>query len=452
MSDTQLEQLIELSPEIAEDNTSSEIEAKPKTRVSKAKKEPLPETATHFTVFQGKKSVFSMQYPQGFQMKGKLFKTVEQYLLYKKAILFNDLDAAQRIFETESATEQKKLATQVKDVDKYRWDKHSLEYLYEANRAKFIQNSELKEELFATRGTLIVEASPTDKHWACGLSSTNSDIYYPKTWLGDNLLGRSLTTVREDLYSGLEMNKIMEEATEKYLSIIGSEGGLPDDMNVMLSGLTKVLEEVLSTRQSDSPYQRWTINIDSNPEPVHITIQHHTDDLLGLVDLNLRPKTPPPIKGVPKIKVEKLKETSEEKRERKPDDYQFVVPEDKFIRTYPITLMMLHTIGGNVLENQVAYWRDIQDLEEAIGMRTRDWQKGYHLTITNDPYYVEGDGSDIIAFGTQKQRGRVAGTLTMRVEDIENTVSLRGSYPTDKWVQRNNLFYIAQQALPIGWR
>lgn len=449
MSEKQLEQLIEIAPETLEESASS-AETK-KSRTVKSKKEPLPETSVHFTIFQGKKSSLSMQYPQGFVLKGRLFKTVEQYLFYKKAILFNDLDSAQRIFESDSTAEQKKLASQVKEVDKYRWDKHSLEYLYEANRAKFAQSQSLREDLFATRGTLIVEASPTDKHWGCGLSSNNTDIYFPKTWPGDNLMGKSLTTLREDLYSGLEMNKIIEETIDKYIAEIVNDGNLPDDMGEVIQKFSSIMEEVIQHRQSDNPYERWKINTDSVPEPIHITVEHETDDFLAIGDLNMRAKMPQPAKVI-RAKGEKIKETSEEKRERKPEDYQFILPEKKFVRTYPITLMLMHTMENNAVDNQIAYWRDIQDIEEAFGMRSRQWQKGYHLAITNDGLYVNSEGAPIHSFGTQKERGRVAGTLTMKLEDTDHNVSLRGTYPTDKWNKRAHLFFLLQQVLPIGWR
>ena len=64
---------------------------------------------------------------------------------------------------------------------------------------KYRQNPQLREKLFKTNGTTIVEASPYDTVWGIGLNESDSRRFDRKTWNGENLLGEILTQVREDL-------------------------------------------------------------------------------------------------------------------------------------------------------------------------------------------------------------------------------------------------------------
>ena len=64
---------------------------------------------------------------------------------------------------------------------------------------QFSQNAELKEALFATRGTTLVEAAPRDTIWGIGLGAKNPKARNRQEWRGKNWLGQILTEVREEL-------------------------------------------------------------------------------------------------------------------------------------------------------------------------------------------------------------------------------------------------------------
>ncbi len=143
--------------------------------------------------------IYSQWYEASFTIDGISFNTCEQYMMYKKALLFGDKDIAKQILSTSIPDEQKSLGRLVKGFDRTIWDQHCFSIVYEANLAKFSQNPELKKELIATGDRVIVEASPYDYIWGVKMRDTNENIESPEKWNGLNLLGFAIMTVRNQL-------------------------------------------------------------------------------------------------------------------------------------------------------------------------------------------------------------------------------------------------------------
>ena len=137
-----------------------------------------------------------------FTIDGIKFNTCEQYMMYKKAMLFGDQATADKILEAKSPREQKQLGREVSPYDDAKWVSVCREVVYDANVAKFSQNPEMKKELMFTAGKTLVEASPHDKRWGIGLAADNPLAKDRKTWKGDNWLGEAIERVREDMISG----------------------------------------------------------------------------------------------------------------------------------------------------------------------------------------------------------------------------------------------------------
>jgi ribA/ribD-fused uncharacterized protein len=72
--------------------------------------------------------------------------------------------------------------------------------VFAGNYARFSQNANQWELLAATRGTSLVEASPHDRVWGIGLAADDPRAQDRSQWLGLNLLGETLTRVREALF------------------------------------------------------------------------------------------------------------------------------------------------------------------------------------------------------------------------------------------------------------
>lgn len=65
-------------------------------------------------------------------------------------------------------------------------------------KAKFEQNSHLKDFLMATGDRTIVEGSPGDTFWGAGLSIFDPRIWKTNTWMGtsENHMGKLLQETR----------------------------------------------------------------------------------------------------------------------------------------------------------------------------------------------------------------------------------------------------------------
>lgn len=140
---------------------------------------------------------FSQWYPSEFTVHDLKFNCAEQFMMYGKAILFGDLETASNILEAVSPKEQKALGRTIQNFDEGVWGLFREGVVYTASYAKFTQNPELQEGLLATKGTTLVEASPYDKIWGIGLSESDPRARNRAEWDGLNLLGETLTRVRE---------------------------------------------------------------------------------------------------------------------------------------------------------------------------------------------------------------------------------------------------------------
>src|SRR3954471_9187197 len=106
-----------------------------------------------FTFFYTQASPFSQWYRCSFAVDGKRFACAEQFMMHGKAMLFRDLAVADQILASRQPREHKALGRKVKNFDDATWKSAREGIVKDGNRAKFTQNSELLEQLLATRGT-----------------------------------------------------------------------------------------------------------------------------------------------------------------------------------------------------------------------------------------------------------------------------------------------------------
>ena len=127
------------------------------------------------------------------------FNCCEQAMMYYKACVFNDYETAEKILKEKHPKEQKRLGREVKNYNEEVWASQRFAAVKGINKFKYQQNPELKEFLLSTGHLILAEANERDPVWSCGLSADNPLAHDVSTWQGQNLLGRVLMSVREDL-------------------------------------------------------------------------------------------------------------------------------------------------------------------------------------------------------------------------------------------------------------
>jgi ribA/ribD-fused uncharacterized protein len=155
-----------------------------------------------FVFFWESDSPFSNWYPQSFIHDGVEYNCSEQYMMVKKAEIFNDTEVAQLIMEQKSPRQQKFLGRQVRGFDSTVWMEQCEEIMIPALVSKFTQDDFSLKCLLDTGDATIVEASPYDKVWGIGMDKNDPRAIYPDKWDGLNLLGNVLMKTRAIIVNG----------------------------------------------------------------------------------------------------------------------------------------------------------------------------------------------------------------------------------------------------------
>lgn len=150
------------------------------------------------------KSCFSQWWKQSFEVDGIVFKTAEHWMMYHKAILFNNPIIAEQILKAHKPAKAKQLGREVLGFNAAEWDRQKFDIVVNGNYHKFSQNPALKQFLIETKQKVIVEASPVDKIWGIGLAEDHPNAKNPRLWKGENLLGFALMKVRDQLKNEIE--------------------------------------------------------------------------------------------------------------------------------------------------------------------------------------------------------------------------------------------------------
>ncbi|MFR3529720.1 MAG: NADAR family protein [Lachnospiraceae bacterium] len=134
-----------------------------------------------------------------FTVGGITFSSMEQYMMYEKAVLFKDQTIAEKILQTDDVAKIKALGRTVHNFDDNVWAKEREGIVYNGVLEKFRQNPELAEKLERTDEEIIAECAVKDRIWGIGLSMEDENRRCIDKWRGQNLLGKILMQVREDI-------------------------------------------------------------------------------------------------------------------------------------------------------------------------------------------------------------------------------------------------------------
>ena len=120
-------------------------------------------------------------------------------MMYRKAITFGDAKTAQAILSTDNVGKLKALGRSVLGYSDIVWNVIRQIVVYRALLEKFRQNPDLKVQLLATHPHTLAECALQDKIWGIGMTMHDEYRFEPDLWPGQNLLGFTLMTVREEL-------------------------------------------------------------------------------------------------------------------------------------------------------------------------------------------------------------------------------------------------------------
>lgn len=136
-------------------------------------------------------------YHSDFMVDGMKFSSMEQFMMYRKAVCFHDNLIAKQILETEDVAAIKALGREVSNYDDHVWNGVRQITVYEGLLAKFSQNDDLKKKLKSTGTAILAECAVRDRIWGIGLSMHDPRRMNSKQWNGKNLLGYTLMMVRD---------------------------------------------------------------------------------------------------------------------------------------------------------------------------------------------------------------------------------------------------------------
>lgn len=142
---------------------------------------------------------FSQWFYSPFTADGTTFATAEQYMMYKKAEIFEDHEMMSAIADSPSfhPAQHRKMGRSTKNFNVGTWNRVSLAVVAGVNYCKFTQNERLKSFLMSTGEKTLVEASPLDRTWGIGFDSTTAAANV-SLW-GENRLGKALMMVRDEI-------------------------------------------------------------------------------------------------------------------------------------------------------------------------------------------------------------------------------------------------------------
>lgn len=144
-------------------------------------------------------SCLSQWWPAEFTVDGVAFPTAEHYMMWRKAMLFDDGAIAEEVLRAASPGAAKALGRRITGFDEALWEIHRFWIVVAGSVAKFGQHEDLRNFLVNTGDRVLVEASPVDRIWGVGLAVDDERVEDPARWKGLNLLGFALMEARAAL-------------------------------------------------------------------------------------------------------------------------------------------------------------------------------------------------------------------------------------------------------------
>ena len=145
------------------------------------------------------KGCLSQWWPVEFEVDGRTFASAEHWMMWRKAVLFDDDEAAERVLAATTPAEAKRIGAEVRGFRAAAWEAERFGIVVAGNVAKFGAHDDLRAFLLGTEPRVLVEASPHDEIWGIGMAADDPRADDPSVWPGLNLLGFALMEARDRL-------------------------------------------------------------------------------------------------------------------------------------------------------------------------------------------------------------------------------------------------------------
>lgn len=157
--------------------------------------------ANDYVFFFTHKDVFSNWYIAPFTETepgySETFCCVEQYMMWRKALLFKDhviaaaiLDHSMKRDDEKGQAYYKRMGRAVSGFNNDVWEEHRERIVMRGLCLKYTQNPDLYADLYLYQFKTFVEASPYDKVYGIGMGMYEAGVLNPANWKGQNLLGQ----------------------------------------------------------------------------------------------------------------------------------------------------------------------------------------------------------------------------------------------------------------------
>ena len=160
-------------------------------------------TTNKFVLFYGQSEFYSNWNNSSFWFRGLHFDNGEQFMMFRKAMLFGDIDMAWKILAQPDPAKVKQLGREVKGFVEKVWVETRQRLVREGLLEKARQHPKDRAMLLATGNRTLAEASRSDIIWGIGLGEDDPRALDPKKWRGLNELGEGWMWVREQLRAEL---------------------------------------------------------------------------------------------------------------------------------------------------------------------------------------------------------------------------------------------------------
>lgn len=138
------------------------------------------------------------QMPNKLKYEGFTYPTSEHAYQHAKSRHFRDIDSSYLIMSAKDPATAKRYGQKVANFDKNAWDLQKEHTMVSILRTKFDPESDLANQLLATKGKTLAEAG-TSPTFSIGLTLSNKKIFDKRSWTGANLLGKCLEQIRDEL-------------------------------------------------------------------------------------------------------------------------------------------------------------------------------------------------------------------------------------------------------------